>query len=159
MTDDTGGQAAKGTRPALAAAQARVKALLDTVRQLEEERGAALLRVAELQAAPPEVVVVEVVDDRALARAVVDAMPRHAKRAVSVRVLVVLLALTKGPLSVRELRDVLGVPQASASEWLQEAVDIGVVVLVVSEGDKRQHVAQLTPKGWVYARDRRATKP
>lgn len=134
---------------------------METVRRLEEERGAALLRVLELEAALAEVTptVTEVAplfpSDRALARALADAMPRHAKRGVSCRVLAVLLALAEGALAVNELRDVLGVPQASTSEWVKEAVEQGLVVLEVSEHDKRQHVAALTPKGWVYAKDRR----
>lgn len=150
-------------RPALVAAQARVKALLDTVRRLEEERGAALLRVAELEAASSAQTVTEIAplvfDARTLARAIVDVMPRHAKRAVSCRVLVVMLALKDGALTVNELRDLLGTAQATTSEWLHEAVAVGVVALVLDENDKRRHVAQLTAKGWVYARDRRATEP
>lgn len=154
---------AKGTRPALAAAQARVKALLETVRQLEEERGEALLRVAALEAQIPlasEIPTVTelapiVPGDRALARALADAMPRHARRVVSCRVLAVLLALSEGPLVVSDLRVLLGTPQATTSEWLTEAVDVGLVALEVDEGDKRRHVAQLTPKGHVYMRDRR----
>lgn len=143
---------------ALVAARARIKALLDTVRQLEEERGAALLRVGVLEAV--------VVDDAILARALVGAMPRHAKRAVSCRVLAILLCLTRGARSVNELRDMLGIAQATTSEWLREAVGVGVVTIVVDDVDRRKHVAQLTAKGQVYVRDRRgrgreagATKP
>ncbi len=133
---------------ALVAARARIKALLDTVRQLEEERGAALLRVGVLEAV--------VVDDAILARALVGAMPRHAKRAVSCRVLAILLCLTRGARSVNELRDMLGIAQATTSEWLREAVGVGVVTIVVDDVDRRKHVAQLTAKGQVYVRDRRA---
>jgi DNA-binding MarR family transcriptional regulator len=152
-----------------------VKALLETVRQLEEERGEALLRVAALEAslrvaaleASLRVAALEgqiptvtelapiVPGDRALARALADVMPRHARRGVSCRVLTVLLALTEGPLAVNDLRDVLGTPQATTSEWLTEAVGVGLVVVEVDGFDKRRHTAKLTPKGHVYMRDRR----
>jgi DNA-binding MarR family transcriptional regulator len=167
MTDgDENGRGAKGTRPALAAAQARVRALLETVRQLEEERGEALLRVAALEASlrvaalegqiPTVTELAPIVPgDRALARALSDAMPRHARRGVSCRVLTVLLALTEGPLAVNDLRDVLGTPQATTSAWLTEAVGVGLVVVEVDGFDKRRHTAKLTPKGHVYMRDRR----
>lgn len=153
MTDEKG-------RPALEAARGRIKALLETVRQLEEARGAALLRVGVLEGrigtleARP-VADGSVIEDDVLARALVGAMPRHAKRAVSCRVLAVMLCLTKGTRSVNELRALLGIAQATTSEWLQEAVGVGVVSLVADEDDKRRHVAQLTAKGHVYVRDRR----
>jgi len=136
---------------ALVAARARIKALLDTVRRLEEERGAALLRVADLEG---RVVGDVVIDDAVLARALVNAMPRT--RVVSCRVLAVMLCLSKGSRSVSELRDALGIAQATASEWLQEAVDVGVVALVEDASDRRRHVAELTAKGHVYARNRRS---
>ena len=158
MTDEKG-------RPALEAARGRIKALLETVRQLEEARGAALLRVSVLEGrigtlearpvAGGSVAGGSVIEDDVFARALVGAMPRHAKRAVSCRVLAVMLCLTKGTRSVNELRALLGVAQATASEWLQEAVGVGVVSLVADEDDKRRHVAQLTAKGHVYVRDRR----
>lgn len=153
MTDEKG-------RPALEAARGRIKALLETVRQLEEARGAALLRVSVLEGrigaleARP-VADGSVIEDDVLARALIEAMPRHAKRAVSCRVLAVMLCLTKGTRSVNELRALLGIAQATTSEWLQEAVGVGVVSLVADEDDKRRHVAQLTAKGHVYVRDRR----
>lgn len=137
---------------ALVAARRRIKALTAEVRKLEEERGLALRRVGELEAALSS----QHVDDRALARALALAMPRHAKREVSSRVLVVLLCLREGQLTVSALRDLLGIAQATASEWVQEAVGAGVVLLEVSTQDRRKHVAQLTPKGWVYVKDRRA---
>ena len=92
--------------------------------------------------------------NRALARAIADAIPRHAKRKVNPHVLVVLLALADGPLTVGELKDLLGLSQASASDWLAEAAAWGVVAFTPGK-DKRQHVAALTPKGRVFLRDRR----
>jgi DNA-binding MarR family transcriptional regulator len=140
-------------RSATQAAQARVKALLATVRQLEEERGEALRQVAELRA---RVVGDVVVDDLTLARALVLAMPRHARRAVSPRVLAVMLVLGTGPRSVHSLREVLGIAQATTSEWIHEAVRLGLVEVSTGDEDRRAHVAQLTPKGQVYLRDRRS---
>lgn len=141
---------------ALKVAQARVKALLATVRQLEVERGQALRQLAELRS---RVVGSVVVDDLTLARALADAMPRHAKRAVSPRVLAVVLALSKGARTVNALRDVLGLAQATSSEWIKEAVGSGLVEVSPGEKDRRSHFAQLTPKGLVYLRDRRSLVP
>lgn len=93
-------------------------------------------------------------NDRALARAIADAIPRHAKRKVNPHVLAVLLALSEGPLTVGDLKDLLGLSQASASDWLAEAVVLGIVAFEPGI-DRRQHVAALTPKGHVFLRDRR----
>ena len=128
-----------------------MRALLATVRQLEEERGEALRQLAELRARP--------VDDLTLARALADAMPRHAKRAVSPRVLAVVLALTAGPRPVHGLRDALGLAQATTSEWIKEAVVAGLVEVSLGANDRRSHFVQLTAKGHVYLRDRRALVP
>lgn len=92
-------------------------------------------------------------NDRVLARAIVDALP-HRKRKVTPQVLVVLLALSDGPLTVGELKALLGLSQASASEWLAEAVASGVVAFQPGV-DRREHLAYLTPKGRVFLRDRR----
>jgi DNA-binding MarR family transcriptional regulator len=94
--------------------------------------------------------------NRALARAIADAIPRHAKRKVNPHVLVVLLALADGPLTVGELKDLLGLSQSSASDWLAEAVVLGIVAFEPG-ADRRQHVAALTPKGRVFLRDRRGS--
>ena len=96
-------------------------------------------------------------NDRVLARAIVDALP-HRKRKITPQVLVVLLALSEGPLTVGELKALLGLSQASASGWLAEAVASGVVAFQPGL-DKRQHLAYLTPKGRVFLRDRRGAKP
>lgn len=92
-------------------------------------------------------------NDRVLARAIVDALP-HRKRKITPQVFVVLLALSEGPLTVGELKALLGLSQASASEWLAEAVASGVVAFQPGV-DRREHLAYLTPKGRVFLRDRR----
>lgn len=148
-------------RPALAAARGRVKALLETVRQLEEERGAALLRVADLEARVVELESVEtatavapLATDLDVARALVDVVPRHPKRLLTTRAFAVCLALTDGAKTVGALRDALGLSQASTSEWVRDAVEKGLVEQLGSEVDRRQHLFQLAPKGWVAMKDR-----
>ena len=95
-------------------------------------------------------------NDRVLARAIVDALP-HRKRKVTTQALVVLLALSEGPLTVGELKALLGISQACSSEWLAEAVASGVVAFQPGL-DRREHLAYLTPKGRVFLRDRRGAK-
>lgn len=135
---------------ALATAKNRIKALLDTVRRLEEERGLALRRVAALEAAP-----VPPVDDIELARLLVGVLPRVANRELPSHVLAVALALRSRSLAVKELRDALQVPQATASVWLKDAVKAGVVALQDGERDKRLTLASLSTKGLRYFRDAR----
>jgi len=134
---------------ALAAAKNRIKALLDTVKRLEEERGLALRRAAALEAAPVPV------DDGELARLLVGVLPRAANRELPSHVLAVALALRSGPLAVKGLRDALRVPQATASVWLKDAVKAGVVELHGDERDKRVTIASLSTKGLRYFRDAR----
>jgi len=139
---------------ALAAAKNRIKALLDTVKRLEEERGHALRRVATLDATP-EAAPVPPVDDIELARLLVGVLPRVANRELPSHVLAVALALRSRPLAVKELRDALRVPQATASIWLKDAVKAGVVTLRDGERDKRITLASLSTKGLRYFRDAR----
>jgi DNA-binding MarR family transcriptional regulator len=137
---------------ALLAARNRIKALLNTVKRLEEERGLAFLRV-EAAPAPP-------VDDGELARLLVGVLPRAANRELPSHVLAVALALRSGPLAVRGLRDALRVPQATASVWLKDAARSGVVELHGDEKDKRRTLAALSPKGLRYFCDvRRSVRP
>lgn len=124
------------------------------MRQLEEERGAALARVTELESVETATAVAPLATDLDVARALVDVMPRHPKRSMSARSLAVCLALTEGGRTIGALRDALGLSQASTSEWVRDAVEKGLVELLGSEVDRRQHHVQLAPKGWVAMRDR-----
>lgn len=137
---------------ALVAAKNRIKTLLDTVKRLEEERGLALRRVAEAVSTP------HVVDDLELARLLVGVLPRVANRELPSHVLAVALALRPRPLVVKELRDVLCVPQATTSVWLKDAVEAGVVEVSSDEKDKRVTRASLSPKGLRYFRDARRSE-
>ena len=134
--------------PRALAAKNRIKVLLNTVKRLEEERGLALRRLAALEAAPAPLV-----DDSELARLLVGVLPRVGNRNMPAPVLAVVLALRSRPLAVKGLRDALRVPQATASDWLKDAVKAGVVELHGDEKDKRLTLARLSPKGLRYFRD------
>lgn len=113
------------------------------MRQLEEERGLALQRAERAE-----------LSDLEIAKLVVEITPRHPKRTLDVRCLAVCLALTERARTVGELREVLGVAQASVSEWVQSASTKGLVEIQVGDGDRRKRLVQLAPKGWVAMRDR-----
>jgi DNA-binding MarR family transcriptional regulator len=102
-----------------------------------------------------------VADDAELARRLVGVLPFVANRGLPSRVLAVALVVKDRPgITVRFLRDALGIPQATASTWLKEAVEEGVVEVRASENDKRATLARLTPKGARYFADvRRARAP
>lgn len=132
--------------PALVAAQRRIKTLLETVRRLEEERGLALQRAEQAERAERA--------DLEIAKFVVEVTPRHPKRTLDVRCLAVCLALTERARTVGELKEVLGLSQASVSEWVQSASARGLVEIQVNDSDRRKRLVQLAPKGWVAMRDR-----
>lgn len=98
------------------------------------------------------------ISDRLLARAIADSLPTSAQREVNPRQLCVLLALTEGPLAINELRSALGLSVASASMWVSEASERGLVDVYQDENDKRRRIARLSAKGWVWARDRRPNR-
>ena len=140
--------------PALKAAQDRVKRLLVSL-----EKAEAQAREAEARARDAEARALAAKTrptPRALARHIADSLPRRANRGDSTRTLCLLLALDEGALSVNGLRTLLGIAQASASDWVREAMKQGIVESVSAKGDKRSHLIQLTAKGRVWARDRRS---
>lgn len=99
-----------------------------------------------------------VFSDIDLARAIADAIPTSAQREITPRTLCVLLVLTAKPLTIHELREALGLAVASASMWVHEAEERGLVSIVADEEDKRRRIVSLTAKGRVWSRDRRAFK-
>jgi DNA-binding MarR family transcriptional regulator len=101
------------------------------------------------------------VDDADLARRLVGVLSCVANRGLPSHVLAVVLVIKDRPgITVRFLRDALGIPQATASTWLKEAVEEGVVEVRASEHDKRATLARLTAKGARYFADvRRARAP
>jgi DNA-binding MarR family transcriptional regulator len=99
------------------------------------------------------------VDDADLARRLVGVLPFVANRGLPSHVLAVVLVVKDRPgITVRFLRDALGVPQATASTWLKEAVEEGVVEVRTSEHDKRATLARLTAKGARYFADVRRAR-
>jgi len=101
------------------------------------------------------------VDDAELARRLVGVLPFVANRGLPSHVLAIVLVVKDRPgITVSFLRDALGIPQATASTWLKEAVEEGVVEVRASEHDKRATLARLTAKGARYFADvRRARAP
>lgn len=99
-----------------------------------------------------------VISDLDLARAIADAIPTSAQREITPRTLCVLLVLTAKPLTIHELQKALGLAVASASLWVHEAAERGLVSIVADEDDKRRRIVSLTAKGRVWSKDRRAFK-
>lgn len=162
-------------KPALRAAQDRVTRLLATLAKAKAravasealaKRAEARAQEAEARAVASEARAVasiaaasENLPARSIARLIANSLPYHANRNDNARVICLLLCLEEGPLSIKQLRGLLGIAQASASDWVSEAAQRGVLKVVPSKVDKRTHLVQLTPKGRVWARDRRVPLP
>lgn len=152
--------------PALKAAQDRVKRLMISLEKAEARAAAAEARARDAEARAQEAEAQvrdaeanENLPARTIARLIANSLPRRANRNYNARVICLMLALEEGPLSVTQIRKALGVAQASASDWIREATEHKVVEIVPANGDKRTHLVKLTPKGRVWARDRRVPLP
>lgn len=87
-------------------------------------------------------------NDEALARAILDAVPVVRGELLQARHLALVLALNgKDGATITELRDVLGFAQSSTSELVDSAEQLELVERTKAEHDGRLTVVRLTPKG------------
>lgn len=90
-----------------------------------------------------------VVSDGDLARLLAQRLSGTSARIVEadVRAIIVLLALAETDQTVHDLRDALRLPQATTSEWIEQAVQRGWVTRSLSAKDKRVTTLRVTAKG------------
>jgi DNA-binding MarR family transcriptional regulator len=90
--------------------------------------------------------------DRILARAIVDALPTKRSDLIPIRHFALMLFIGTGEWSLREVRDGLGISQASASDVVRHAAEAGRVVIrrIPAAGrrpDEPTTYVSLSPKG------------
>lgn len=89
-----------------------------------------------------------------LAREVIQSLPIVRCDTISASNLAVMLAIVDKPMPLLELAEALGIPQATASRFVDRAVEGGYVVRRVGE-DARNRIVCLEPKGMRVMMNRR----
>jgi DNA-binding MarR family transcriptional regulator len=94
-----------------------------------------------------------------IARVIIDEVPRSRGDLVSASVLALLVLLDEGEeWLVSDIREALGVPWATASKIVDDAVRGGFVGRRQHVWDRRKTIVELTPKGKQVRRRRRGNR-